>query len=118
MLIAEDDEPLRFLIRRVLEKAGFQVLVAGDGVAVVEVFRAHAERISLVILDMSMPRRGGLDALAEIRQTTPDMRALMISGYSDAIASGAMSGPDAPSFLPKPFENDELVRAVQRALAT
>ena len=116
ILLAEDDPDLGFLLRRVLAKAGYTCLLAIDGEAAVATFRAHADEIALVVLDMVMPRLEGQDALREMRRVAPGLRAVLISGYSEALRCGATFDDERALFLPKPFANDELLAAVERVL--
>jgi len=117
VLVAEDDDDLRFLIEHLLRRAGYQVAVATDGRQAVEVFRRHSESVRLVVLDMIMPDRTGLEALAEIRALAPDLPALLISGYSEELAEESARGVALPAFLAKPFRPEELLAAVRRLLS-
>jgi two-component system, cell cycle sensor histidine kinase and response regulator CckA len=67
-----------------LESMGFRVIVAADGEEAVERFRADLDSFRLVLLDLTMPRLGGEDAFRELRQGRPDVRVLLMSGYSAA----------------------------------
>ena len=78
-----DDEPLlRDLGRDALEDMGFTVLIAVDGRDAAEVYQARAAEIDLVLLDLTMPRMDGGEALAALRQLNPDVRVVLASGYS------------------------------------
>jgi len=113
VLLAEDEEPVRNIVRRILTQAGYTVLVATDGVEAVRQFAERATEIRLVILDAIMPRMNGTQALEEIRKLSPAVPALISSGYSDALASVRQVGV---AFLQKPYEPDALVRAVREIL--
>jgi PAS domain S-box-containing protein len=113
ILLAEDEDPVRTIVRRILSQAGYQVLIASNGAEAVELFKLHQASIRLVLLDAIMPARSGAEALAEIRQIAPDMPAVISSGYSDALASVRHAGVD---FLQKPYEPDALLRVVRQSL--
>jgi PAS domain S-box-containing protein len=117
ILVAEDDPDLGFLLRRVLMKAGYTVLLVVDGEAAVTTFRAHAADVALVVLDLVMPRLEGLEALAVMRTHAPELRAVLISGYSEALRSGPALQDERVHFLPKPFANEALLDAVATMLA-
>ena len=68
ILVVDDEESIRKIAARLLQLFGYAVLLADDGLQGVEVFRVNQEKISAVILDMSMPNLNGLEALEEIRR--------------------------------------------------
>jgi PAS domain S-box-containing protein len=116
ILVAEDDPDLGYLFRRVLMKAGYTVLLSVDGEAAVELFRLRSSEVALVILDMVMPRKEGLDALREMRALSPQLPALLVSGYSETLRQGSAVDQRDVTFLPKPFSNEALLEAVTRLL--
>ena len=111
ILLAEDEPLVRRVARVALERLGYTVLEACDGLEAVARLREHAERVDLAVLDLSMPRMGGLEALAELRRLAPDLPVILTSGhFSDASPS-----PDA-DFLPKPYRPDALAERVRALL--
>jgi PAS domain S-box-containing protein len=111
ILVADDEAAVRTVACRVLERAGYRVIVAGDGRAAVDLFAARADEIDAVLLDLTMPRLRGDEALRELRRIRPGVRAILSSGFSDqGVAAGA-------GFLPKPWTPQDLLAAVRRALA-
>lgn len=113
ILLVDDESMIRELGKVVLERSGFQVLTAEDGVKAVEVFAREAGRIDLVILDVTMPRMSGRDAFRHMLEIEPDARILFSTGYSDehiVELDGAMG------LLSKPYRPHELLTAVQSAL--
>ena len=81
-----------------------------------ELVRRHGQEIALVVLDMVMPRKGGLDALKEMRRVHPGLRTVLISGYSPDLARGDALGPEDPVLLTKPFTNDQLLQTIRQTL--
>ena len=118
LLVAEDDENLRFLVRRVLETAGYRVFSVPDGQQAVDLWQAHRDEIDLVVFDVMMPNLGGLEAWDRIVAAQPTARGLLISGFSDDLARSDGLGAGVPEFLRKPFRNEELLAAVRRILDT
>jgi CheY-like chemotaxis protein len=112
VLVADDEPGIRDFARRVLERAGFEVLLAADGVEAVEHVRAHQAELRLVMLDLTMPRQGGNESLAEMRIMGFRGPALRWSGYARA---GEGTGPGG-IFLRKPFNAEDLLAAVWKAL--
>ncbi len=110
VLLADDEELIRDLGRMVLESFGYTVLLASDGKEAIERYAADKDLIHLVILDMTMPRRSGLEALSEIRRINPRAKAILSSGNTPS------EGIRDALFLPKPYRADALARAVRTAL--
>jgi PAS domain S-box-containing protein len=115
VLLVDDDTAVRNLGRTMLEKYGYQVLVAEDGERALEVYRAERERIRLVILDLSMPRLSGRDTLRRLREIDPDVPVVFTSGYS-AEAPAALEQDQVLGFIPKPYHEQELAHTVRAAL--
>jgi PAS domain S-box-containing protein len=117
-VLVVDDEPfIRDLARQMLEAAGFAVLTAADGREAVEVYRAQGATIGVVLLDLTMPRQDGVETFHALRRIRPDVRVVLCSGYGDQEASKRFSGHDLAGFVAKPFQLEELLRAVRDALA-
>jgi CheY-like chemotaxis protein len=112
VLVADDEDALRRLIRNTLAEQGYRVVEAADGDESVQRFQELADEIQIVVLDQTMPRRDGFATLEAIRVIAPDVPAVLISGYpiaQEADDAGAHS-------LAKPFDPDDLARLVRAAL--
>lgn len=83
ILVAEDEAALRALARDVLEGLGYKVLLASNGEEAIELFKARQDEVKLVILDVVMPRMGGLDAAEQIRAIRAGTRIIFMTGYSE-----------------------------------
>jgi CheY-like chemotaxis protein len=118
ILVAEDEESLRYLASTVLERLGYTVILAEDGLEAVNLFRANQSRVDLVILDLVMPRYGGRDALEQMRVVRPDLRALFVTGYDDetARAPGVNAAVPGTTLLQKPYRVDMLGSRVREML--
>jgi two-component system cell cycle sensor histidine kinase/response regulator CckA len=115
ILLVEDDEDVRDFVEFVLSRSGYHVLTADSGVVALEVVRAHAGEIHLLLSDVIMPHMNGIHLASEIRPLRPGIKVLHMSGYpGDSIARhGEVAVGDA--FLQKPFSASaltEMVRAV------
>ena len=116
ILVAEDEAAVRGLIATVLSEAGYRVVLAADGQDAVQKFAADPGRIDLVLLDMIMPKKGGLEAFEEIRALRPEARVLFSSGYSAEFIENR-GGPGAgPDLLTKPVHPLDLLRKVREIL--
>jgi signal transduction histidine kinase len=116
LLLAEDHEGLREVARERLEALGYHVLVAADGEEALALFRAQRAQIDLVILDMVMPRMGGVDAYLEMSSGERPVRALFTTGYAqEAGRHEAVAGKDVV-FLQKPYSGAALGQKVREML--
>ncbi|HET8833096.1 MAG TPA: ATP-binding protein [Gemmatimonadales bacterium] len=118
VLLAEDEEGVREVVGRMLERMGFRVLPAQDGMAALEALDRSGGAITAVLLDVSMPRMGGSEVLRRIRETRPDLPVILMSGYTEQeVASKLLNGDQsATGFLQKPFLPEDLA-SVLRHLA-
>ena len=112
VLFADDEELIRDLGRQVLEMGGYTVLLAEDGMRAIEIFRANRESIDLVVLDLTMPQRSGMEVLRAIREIDPGARVVLSSG------SPPVEPVYGTTFLPKPYRADTLAKVVRSALDT
>ncbi|MBI1810921.1 MAG: response regulator, partial [Nitrospirae bacterium] len=81
ILLAEDEEEVRKLMKLVLEEAGYKVIEAVDGKEATEKFRENKDSINLLLLDVIMPKINGKGVYEEARKIKPDIKALFSSGY-------------------------------------
>lgn len=118
ILIVEDEPSVLELAQIALETYGYQVLTARDGIGALAVYEAHRSEIALVILDLVMPRMGGLETLKEIRRDDPNVKVLLTTGYESAPedATGVAAAAASYALLRKPYGIQELARAVRSAL--
>lgn len=115
ILLVDDDQPLRMLMKAVLAYRGYQVIEAGDGVEALEVYKKSGP-FKLVILDGRMPRMGGMETMKELRRLDPGLKTILLSGsLSDKEESVVYEG-GFDLFIQKPFSNMDLVRGVRMLL--
>ncbi len=114
VLIVDDEPAVRSAARRILQRMGFATLEAAHGREAVELFRAHTDDISVVILDMTMPEMNGDEALRLIREIDPDAPVLISSGYNDIESSRPLQ--QATGFLLKPYTPQELAERLREAI--
>jgi len=116
ILIADDEDDVRSMVRAMLESFGYRVLEARDGREAVDLYREKSGEIDLVLLDMMMPRMTGEEAFAEIRSISPSARAVLASGYDERGRIGEVVASGFSGFLRKPFRRRELGQKVSEAL--
>ncbi len=117
ILVVDDEEGIRALVRKVLERQGFTVNEAESGNAAVTMLERDATAYDLLITDMMMPGMDGRSLAGRAAQLRPGIRTLFISGYTEdtEVQSGRL--PAGTAFLAKPFQHSALVDAVNRLLA-
>lgn len=109
VLIVEDDDANRDVLRLVLELAGYRVTTAGTGQEALE--RAAADKPDTVLLDLGLPDQRGEDVSAALRELDPAARIIITSGESLGSAERARLGADA--VLQKPFNPDRLLAVLR-----
>jgi two-component system cell cycle sensor histidine kinase/response regulator CckA len=116
ILLAEDEDEVRALTREVLERQGYRVLEASDGLEALRRYEAEGDRIDLVLSDVVMPRMSGRELVDRVRAIRPDMRVLYMSGYTeDAIVRHGVR--DASTvLLGKPFAPADLLAKIREVL--
>jgi len=107
ILLVDDEAIVRLMARQFLERLGFEVFEAGDGVQALEQFRAA--RPDLVVLDMGMPIMDGDECFGELRRLDPHARVLIISGFAPRSTIDRLMQNGAIGIIDKPFEFDELL---------
>jgi CheY-like chemotaxis protein len=116
LLLVEDEESVRTLTRRILERHGYTVLEARDGADALRVASGYTSRIHALVTDMVMPELGGRDVFEALVASRPELRVLYMSGYTDDdIVRRGLADAQA-AFLQKPFTAASLARAVRAVL--
>ncbi|HEY7423494.1 MAG TPA: PAS domain S-box protein, partial [Gemmataceae bacterium] len=117
ILVVDDERVVRNLARTVLERVGFQVLTADSGEQALDIYRREGKAIDLVLLDYSMPRMNGVQALKELAQLDPHVCVIFCSGYHTDDQVDQMLAAGARAFVPKPYRPRDIVQAIRRVLA-
>ncbi len=113
VLVIDDEALPRRTLASALERAGYRVLQATDGVEGLELFERHAGEIALVIVDLIMPRMGGRDVFANIRELDPDAKVMLTTGYGGDTPGGV---PKNAEVLHKPYGANEMLLRVRSLL--
>ncbi len=116
VLIVEDERSVREVCARILARAGATLLTAGDGEAGLEQLRAHAGDIDAVVLDVTMPKLGGLAMLGRLRVQHPHLPVVLTSGYDEGSAADMVERDPATHFLPKPYSPHALVNLLAHVI--
>jgi CheY-like chemotaxis protein len=114
ILLVEDDRDQRWLIQHFLEVAGYRVLGAKDGEEAVDIHRLHSHQIVLATLDLGLPKLNGWEAFHRMKQLTPDLKAILTTGYlSHSIQSYSR---EFSAVIAKPFMPEDLLAKIATIL--
>ncbi|MDP8242872.1 MAG: response regulator [Candidatus Hinthialibacter antarcticus] len=113
ILFVEDEIVIRETVCEVLGEAGHTMLAAKDGLAACELFDKNIDEVDLVILDLSLPKRSGLEVMDYIRSKRSDMKILVCSGYVDNKRVEKLVRSGAVSFLSKPYQFEQVAAAIR-----
>ena len=117
ILVVDDDEALRRTLCQTLERADYDVVGAADGAAALKLYRQQP--VDLVITDLIMPEREGIETILELRRLRPDLKIIAVSG-GGLMAPAAYLAPARPlgaaMALAKPFTSEEILQAVASLL--
>ncbi|MCL4538748.1 MAG: response regulator, partial [Bacteroidetes bacterium] len=116
ILLVDDEEHVRDLAIRFLEHVGYRVITAEDARMALDLYDKERSNISLVILDLIMPKMGGRQCLEELLKIEPRLKVLIASGYSDVDNREKIIRAGAKGFVGKPFQITELLKAIRDVL--
>jgi len=115
ILIIDDDESVREMAATILQDAGYDIFTATNGLDGVALYRQHRQEISVVLMDMAMPKLDGESCFRELRKVNSDVKVVLCSGYSELDATSHFSGKGLAGFIQKPYMPDALLAVIQRA---
>jgi CheY-like chemotaxis protein len=116
VLLVEDKKAVRNMAKAILERLGFEVYTANNGLEAVKRFRANLDRIILVITDLTMPHMNGWETLIALRRLKSDIPVILVSGYNEKQAMTLDHEEQPQAFLHKPYHIKTLKSAIQKAL--
>jgi CheY-like chemotaxis protein len=115
VLLVEDQDDVRRLTRKVLERSGYVVLEANDGRAGLSIIVSHPDKIDVLVSDVVMPEMSGGALAKQALMLRPDLKVLFVSGHTeDAIVKGGVT--QGAAFLQKPYTPADLARKVREVL--
>jgi CheY-like chemotaxis protein len=116
VLLIEDDDMVRGLVRRALTTCGYTLLEASNGAAAVSLVEHYPGPIHLLLADVVMPCMSGPTAVEQIRRRHPAMQALYMSGYADDVVLRHGISRGEVNLLHKPFSPAELTRCIRQVM--
>jgi CheY-like chemotaxis protein len=117
VLVVDDEEDLRDIMRRMLERRGFRTLIAGDSQEAIAVCRDHPGEIDLLVTDLGLPGVSGGELSQSARELRPGMRVVYISGLPKDIAVAEGQIEQDAVLVKKPFSTELLIEALRSVLA-
>jgi PAS domain S-box-containing protein len=118
VLVVDDEDEMRSVVAKALERAGLRTLQARDGREALNLYQEHLDRIRLIIMDLTMPNMDGEEACRELQRGGASVPILLSSGFNETEALKRFDGMRLAGFLQKPFGMGVLVERVQKLLAS
>jgi signal transduction histidine kinase/ActR/RegA family two-component response regulator len=116
VLLVEDEDGVRALVRRTLQSLGYNVLEARNGMEALVRSRKHRGTIELLLTDVVMPHLGGAELMPILKRRHPRLRVIFMSGYAESVVVSQGIALGEARYLDKPFTADQLSRLVREAL--
>jgi PAS domain S-box-containing protein len=117
LLLVEDEESLRVPVAKLLRHQGWSVIEAANGQVAIDLFRAHQNKIKVILLDMTIPGCSSHEIVEEAVRARPDIKLILMSAYSREMAVNSLDAPQIRGFLRKPFQLSELIRLLRSTSA-
>jgi DNA-binding NtrC family response regulator len=116
ILIVDDEEELRKMLKIYLEHLGYNAVVAEDGQSAIEIFRNTKRKFELVLLDVKMPKIGGKETTEMLKEIDPEVKIILTSGYPTDEKSRELIRSNIVDFLEKPFTLADLSKVITTKL--
>lgn len=117
VLVVDDEHIVRRSAKAMLERYAYSVVLAENGKEAVDLFRVLADKVDVVLLDMTMPVMGGEEAFRHLKTIRPDVRVILSSGYNEVEAVRRFAGKGLAGFLQKPYSVVTLVNKIRAVLS-
>ena len=118
ILVIEDEEMLKDLVKVSLVSKGYTVLTAEDGMQGVELYRSHQKEIAVVLSDVGLPLLSGPDVFRKIREINPEAKVILASGFFDPETKSEMFKAGLKNFIQKPYMPDEVLQKIREVIDT
>ncbi len=117
ILLAEDEEGVRIVVHRMLERLNYRVLAARDGMEALQLYERYKDDIALVLTDLVMPEMSGDRLIGELRRRNPKVKVVLMTGYLLSEEQQILRIPNIVGWLQKPLRLSPLARAIKTALS-
>lgn len=116
VLVVDDEQVVREMAKKSLERHGFKALLAENGPAAIDIFKRYPGDLSVVVLDLSMPGMSGEEVLPELRRIRPQVKIIVSSGYAESETMRLFHGQNVAGFIQKPYTSARLAEKVKFAI--
>jgi CheY-like chemotaxis protein len=116
VLLVDDEQDVRTLGQKMLERLGFEVAVAANGFEALEIYKQRPGQFVLVLLDLTMPYLNGEETFRELCQIDPEVKVILSSGYSESEVASRFAGERLAGFVQKPYSLQELRQRLREVL--
>jgi CheY-like chemotaxis protein len=116
ILLVDDEEQVRKVANEQLEYLGYKVIIANDGIEAVGIYKKKKEKIDLILLDMVMPDMSGKETFQSLKNIDPDVKIILISGFSQNGKAAEILSGGALGFIQKPFKLYDLSKIISEVL--
>jgi PAS domain S-box-containing protein len=117
ILVVDDEAVVRITAKHTLERYGYHIMLANDGVAALDAYSESPDLIGMVLLDLTMPLMNGEETLRRLQTINPRVRVLLSSGYNEVEAVQRFAGKGLAGFIQKPYTASALAEKVRKVLA-
>ncbi len=117
VLVIDDEVPVRKIAASILERLGFEVLKASGGKEGIEIFKCNYDKISIILLDMTMPDMDGIETFTELRLIKNDIKVILSSGYNQEEFAGGMTENAPAGFIQKPYRVADLIKIFRKVMS-
>ena len=116
LLFVEDEETVQKMVNLALKEKGYDVMLARDGLEAIDLYQRNEEKISLVILNIGLPKLSGVEVLGKLRELNPKVKVIVASGYSMPDMKSRILKAGAKEFIQKPYDPSLIIAKVREIL--
>ncbi len=116
IMVVDDEEVIRNMVKDFLSDKGYEIILASNGPEALDKFRQNEGKVDLVLLDLVLPEKNGMEILEDLRQINPRVKAILTSGYNQNITENILD-KDLTSFLQKPFRIATLIQKIKELMS-
>jgi CheY-like chemotaxis protein len=117
VLIVDDEEMVRSIAAAILAESGYRVLTAVDGAQALEIYAREGAQIDLVLLDLTMPNKDGVETLHELRTGGATVPVVLSSGYTEQEVKDRINGDRFEAFVQKPYTRESMLSTIRDVMA-
>lgn len=116
ILFVDDETEITFMGKKMLENLGYKVSISSNSISALEEFRANSDKYSLLVTDQNMPNMTGTELASKIKAIRPDIRVIIITGYSDSLSEEVLEECGISEVILKPMILDDFSKIIRRVL--